>query len=51
MFIIIYTMDDVLGDFVGPSHGITPVEVITNENKKSLNPSRAKKTFIRMKMG
>ena len=40
-------MDDVRGDFLGP-----PAAVITNQNKikKRLDPLRAKKTFIRLRI-
>ena len=37
------------GDTLGSPHGTIPAAVITNQNK-SIDPLRAKKTFIRMKM-
>ena len=33
---IICTMDDVQGEFLGPSHGTTPAAVIANKNKTEI---------------
>ena len=35
------------GDFLRPPHGTTPAAVIKNTNKKSLDPLRVKRIFIR----
>ena len=43
-------MDDVRGDFLRPPHSTTSAAVITN-TIECLDPLRAKKTFIRKKMG
>ena len=40
----------VRGDFLRPPHAQHPAAVIVN-NEKSLDPLRAKKTFLRKKLG